>query len=114
MVNVTNLRRSRGWALTDTEGRVELVSQDVQRFCGGRRIARGHDVLRLFPDQEKAVRFDMTVALMGWPSGRMIVIDAMSAQPVAVRYLISPRLSGRGEGAGLFWRIEFQEISGDS
>lgn len=114
MANVTNLRRSRGWALTDTEGRVEVVSRDVQRFCGGRRIARGHDMLRLFPDREKAVRFDMMVALMGWPSGRMVVIDAMSAQPVAVRYLISPRLTGGGEGAGLFWRIEFQEIGGDS
>jgi hypothetical protein len=114
MSRAINLRRSIGWALTDIDGRVECVSRDLQRFCGGRRIARGHDFFRLFPDHEKAVRFDVTVALTGWPAGRMIVIDAMSAQPVAVRYLISRRLFASIEGAGLYWQVEFQEIGGDS
>ena len=115
MSSDTALRRSNGWALTDIDGRVEQVSRDIQRFCGGRRIVRGDDVLRLFPDQEKAVRFDMTVALTGWPAARMIVIDAMSAKPVAVRYWISRRLPrSSGEGAGLFWQMEFQEIGGDA
>ena len=113
MSKVINLRRSNGWALTDIDGRVEFVSRDVQRFCGGRRIARGYDVFRLFPDHEKAVRFDVTVALTGWPAARSIVIDTMSAKPVAVRYVISRRLPAGREDVGLFWQIQFQEI-GDS
>ena len=110
MSKVVNPRRASGWALTDVEGRVESVSRDVQRLCGGTRVARGHDLFRLFTGYEKAVRFDMTVALTGWPAARQIVIEAMSAKRIAVRYLISRRIFQGLGGAGLHWHIEFEEI----
>jgi hypothetical protein len=110
MSKVVSVQRSSGWALTDLDGRVESVSRAVQKLWAGRRIARGYDFFRLFPDHEKVVRFDVTVALTGWPAARQIVVDMMTARPIAVRYLVSRRIVDGAGGAGLHWHMEFEEI----
>ncbi len=91
------------WAFTDLDGRIESASRSVGNLLGISGLRRGDDLLKLLPLPRKALMHDIDAALHGWPSSRVVTIEA-GLRERKVRYRVSRRLQQTGEG--LFWLID--------
>lgn len=92
------------WLLTDIDGRIETASRGARALLGAVYLARGDDLLMLFPLRRKVLLFDIQVALTGWPTQRIVVVKPLGMRELTVRYRVSRRL--KAQGMGLFWQLD--------
>jgi hypothetical protein len=98
-----NLHATDAWVITDAQGRIQSISAAAHDVLGSPHLGKGDDLPGRFPSLKKALRFDMEVALTGWPTERTIVLVELSQRPVALRYRVSRKWSA--DEVGLFWRL---------
>lgn len=102
-MNNPNLHTTVAWVRTDAQGRIQAISEAAHELLGSPRLGKGDDLPSRFAALTKALRFDMEVALTGWPAERTIVLAELTRRPVALRYRVSRNCSD--DHVGLFWRL---------
>lgn len=91
------------WAITDIAGRIEAVSSSARAILRIAHLDRGDSLLHFFPLHQKAVVFDIEVALAGWPTERTLTVKTPLASPMTVHYRVSRR--SVPDSDGLFWQL---------
>ena len=84
--------------VTDASGQIHTVSRGARALLRDRGIECGRNLLLCFPDDEKALRFDMEIARAGWPTERTLKAPCAG---VALRYRVNRLLPG----GGLYWEF---------
>lgn len=96
------------WAFTDVEGRIEAMSRSAQMLFGIRHV-RGDDFLARLPLSRKTLRFDIAMALGGWPAQRTVTLERLHGV-VNLRYRVSRQFEARG-GERLYWHLHTMPAS---
>src|SRR5688572_3913621 len=104
MARTTPAVTPEAWVFTDLDGRIESASRDIGNLLGVEGLRRGDDLLKVLPLPRKALLFDISSALQGWPSSRIISIETAWLRERRVRYRVSRRL--QEAGTGLFWLLD--------
>jgi hypothetical protein len=103
MTKVTRVHCDRIWVTTDAGGRIRSLSPDAATLLGLGRPADAN-LLSFFPQHRRELQFDVDVALVGWPSERVVVLATASKRPATVRYLVSRRIAHAE--VELHWQFE--------
>jgi hypothetical protein len=109
-METTTARGLGSWAITDLDGRIEAASSGARALLGSERLSRGDSLLLLFASHERAVLFDIEVAMTGRPVERVLQLRPLAVQPIRVRYRIS--CLAATNRAGLFWELDVAPAAG--
>ena len=94
------------WISTDCEGHIEQISPAAGELLGV--PARGQNLALFFPMHSKQIAFDMEVALTGWPSRRMAMLERMARRPLLIEYVVSARFTSYD--VELYWFFELRAV----